>query len=90
MNMPPRHSASVNAANTNSIIRHGFCQTLDCLRENSARREIGVVRMANAQDQKRGKAPSALIALLGCLFKRKQAFGLRVWPTHAYVQYEKA
>lgn len=44
----------------------------------------------NACDKLWGEAPSALIALLGCSFKRKPASGLREWPTHAYVQYEKA
>lgn len=46
--------------------------------------------LRNACDKLRGEAPSALIALLGCYFKCKQAPCLREFPTHAYVQYEKA
>jgi hypothetical protein len=53
-------------------------------------RALAAGKAANACDKLRGEAPSALIALLGCSFRRKPASGLREWPTHAYVQYEKA
>jgi hypothetical protein len=52
--------------------------------------DMDSVDPSNACDKLRGEAPSALIALLGCSFRRKPASGLREWPTHAYVQYEKA